>query len=242
MLEVENVSLSFNSRKILDGVSLKIGFGELVGLIGPNGAGKSTLMRIMAGVRKSQTGAALYEGKNLYEISPADLAQKLSYLAQGAAPDTPMRAELIVALGRLPHNDKNKAAIDAAMQATDVYNLKHRAFNTLSGGEKLRVLLARTLAVEAPFLLADEPIAALDPYHQLMVLELFKNMARSGKTIIVILHDLNLAARFCDRLILLDKGKTVADGQPETVLTEENLKGVYNVVAQRYDRYIGFGL
>ncbi len=238
MLELRNISLFRGSRKIIDNVSLDVRSGELVGLIGPNGAGKSTLLRVMANLARPDCGTLQLGGEKAVSLAPQIRARKLAYLAQGEAPDTPMSAELIVALGRLPHhrgqaNAADNAAIERAMAATLTVELRKRTFNTLSGGEKLRVLLARALAVEAPLLLADEPVSALDPFHQLQILHLFRALGAQNKSIVVVLHDLTLASRFCDRLLLMNEGQIIAEGSPAKVLGDKNLAHIYRISAIR---------
>ena len=198
MLDARKISVSIRDATILHDVSLTLKPGEILGLIGPNGAGKSTLMRVLANLRQPDAGTVLYQGRSGAEIAHVDLARRFAYLAQDAALETPMRADLLVGLGRLPHRGafqsrptaRDIEAVERSMAATGVAHLKARAFNTLSGGEKLRVLLARALAVEAPMLLADEPVAALDPYHRLQVMELFRTIAAKGTAIVIVLHDL----------------------------------------------------
>ena len=168
-----------------------------------------------------------------------DFAAKVAYLAQGGAVHWPLTVERIVALGRLPRlsaferiSEVDREATEAAMARTDVSHLRDRSVTTLSGGERARVMIARALAGEPQVLLADEPVAALDPYHQLQVMEFLAEFAEDGAAVLVVLHDLTLAARFCDRLVLIDAGRPVAEGPPEEVLSAENLRETYHVEAE----------
>ena len=211
-----------------------------MGVIGPNGAGKTTLLRVLANLRPPDSGRVLYDGASASQLGPTTLARHLAYLAQGTTVHWPLTVEHLVGLGRLPYRrlwrqdtSADARAVTAALRATETETLRHRTLATLSGGERMRVLLARALAVEAAALVADEPIAALDPYHQLQVMEVLRETARRGTLVVVVLHDLTLAARFCDRLVLLDAGCVVADGAPDVVLSAANLTRVYRVTVVR---------
>lgn len=239
-IEANDVSVRRGNQTILAPLSLAIDGPGLVGLIGPNGAGKSTLLRVLAGLEPTETGAVRYDGQTASMIGRDVLGCRLSYLAQSGRVHWPLKVERVVALGRLPHRqrgdaagDRDRAAVEAAMRATHVTALRNRPASTLSGGERMRVLLARALAVEAEVLLADEPIAALDPYHQLEVMDLLRDLAAAGTTVVAVLHDLSLALRYCDRLVLLSDGAMLADGAPDAVLSDANLETAYRVVAHR---------
>ncbi len=241
LLCARNVRVVVDSRHPVDGVDADIRAGEVVGLIGPNGAGKTTLLRVMAKLLEPQHGEVTFDDIPLAQITPAVFARRCAYLAQGAHAHWPLSVERVVALGRLPYldwrqapGDNDRAAIEKAMRAAEVEHLRARAVTTLSGGERMRVLLARIFASQPQIILADEPIAALDPYHQLHVMELLREHAhadRQSHAVLAVLHDLNLAARFCDRLLLMANGRVVASGAPRDVLTVENLRDVYGVNA-----------
>jgi iron complex transport system ATP-binding protein len=244
-IEARDIALSLNGTAILRGIDLTLEAGQMVGLIGPNGAGKTTLLRVLASLRPPDRGSILYNGATAAQIGHRAFARQLAYLAQGASVHWPLTVERLVGLGRLPYRRlwgngtaDDERAIAEALRVTETEAFRQRTLATLSGGERTRVLLARALAVEAVVLLADEPIAALDPYHQLHVMELLQETARQGTTVVVVLHDLTLAARFCARLVLLDAGRVVADGAPETVLSAVNLARVYRVTVLHgtYDR------
>ena len=242
-LSAKQVSLARDGNQILHNADLHIQAGELVGLIGPNGAGKSSLLRVMAGLLDADSGQVQLSTADqppqlLANISGRERAQVLAYLPQQETPAWPLQVEHLVGLGRAPWHKpmsgksaRDKQAIEHALAITELQPLRQRIVTTLSGGELQRTLLARVFAGEPKIILADEPIAALDPYHQLHVMELLAEHAQKGGAVLTALHDLSLAARFCSRLILLQNGKIVADGQPIEVLTTENLEKVYGISA-----------
>jgi iron complex transport system ATP-binding protein len=236
MVRLDRVSVTLGTRRVVEGVSAEIG-GGVIGLIGPNGAGKSTLVRAIAGLIPAE-GAILIDGNAVTDLPLRDRARRIAYLPQGQSVHWPLTIERLVALGRLPHlapfarpAAADAAVIQQALARTDLIDLRDRPFDQLSGGERARVLLARALAVEAPLLLADEPLAALDPAHQIEVMALLRAEAARGVTVIAVLHDLTIAARWCDRLLLIDQGALVADGAPRDVLTADRIASVYGVSA-----------
>jgi len=239
LLHAIDISVTLDQRLILDGVNLQLRRGECVGLIGPNGAGKTTLLRVLARLQATSHGKVLLDDKSTDVIPAPQFAKQVAYLEQGAPAHWPLRVDTVVALGRLPHlswwqrpGAADQAAIERAMVLAEVDYLHERIVTTLSGGERLRVMLARVFAAQPELILADEPVAALDPYHQLHVMELLRDHARRGGAVIAVLHDLNLAARFCDRLILLSGGKLVCAGDARAVLDAEHLRQVYGVEAR----------
>lgn len=238
LLRATGLAVALGDRPVLSGVDLAAGPGEMVGLLGPNGAGKTTLLRALAGLLARQAGSVTLDGTPLAGIPPAKLARRLAYLASGDDCRWPLAVEALVALGRLPHrtpwsrlSDRDLAAIEAAMRFTGVLDLAGRPMTQLSGGERARVLLARALAGDPGLLLADEPVAGLDPGHQLDVMALLARRAANGGTVVVALHDLTQAARYCTRLVLLAAGRVMADGSPQTVLTADNLRTAYGIEA-----------
>jgi iron complex transport system ATP-binding protein len=239
-IEARGVTVQANGATLLHPLDLTLDPGHLVGVLGPNGAGKTTLLRVLANLQRLDDGCVLYDGAPASQLGHTTLARQLAYLAQGATVHWPLTVEHLVSLGRLPYRrlwrqdaSADTRAVTAALRVTETEALRHRTLATLSGGERMRVLLARALAVEAAALVADEPIAALDPYHQLQVMEVLRETARRGTLVVAVLHDLTLAARFCDRLVLLDAGRVVADGAPDVVLSAANLTRVYRVTVVR---------
>ena len=232
------LSVRLGRHPAVSGVSAALEPGQLVGIIGPNGAGKSTLIRALLGLVRADGGAVSIDDTPIASLPRKDVARRVAYLPQGQTLHWPLMVERLVALGRMPHlgplsrlSPEDEAMIDAALARADVLHLKGRIATELSGGERARVLLARALAVGAPALIADEPLAALDPGHQLDVMDLLKGEARAGSLVVTVLHDLGMAARYCDRLLLMDKGRLVADGKPMEVLTEQRLAEVYGISA-----------
>jgi iron complex transport system ATP-binding protein len=241
-ISAHGVTVRYGGRAALAGVDCDLVSGELTGLIGPNGAGKTTLLRVLAGLQAPDSGEVRYDGRRSDELGRAALARRVAYLAQSGLAHWPLSVAHVVALGRLPHrrpfsppSAADRAAVEAALAAAELGELRERSIATLSGGERTRALLARALAVEADMLLADEPAAALDPLHQLRTMTLLREAARKGTGVVAVLHDLTLAARFCDRLIVLAKGRVVADGPP-AALTDAVLVEAYGVVALRGER------
>lgn len=236
LLSAQNISVRRGLAELLDDVSLELGTGELIGLIGPNGAGKSTLLSSLAGLEKNFTGVVQYQSQSIHQLKDAERAQQIGWMEQLSAPHWPVSVEQLVMLGRIPYLSRwqspskhDHACVDKAINATDCDNLVGRRVDTLSGGELTRVMLARVLATEPQVLLADEPIAALDIGHQLQIMDVLRNFASGEKGCVVVLHDLSLASRYCDRLVLLDQGKNVASGAPSDVLTPDKVREVYGV-------------
>jgi iron complex transport system ATP-binding protein len=237
-LQAQQVCVQLGARSVLQDVDIEIRPAQLHGLLGPNGAGKTTLLRALAGLQNLTAGHIHISGQALGDIPANQRAQRLAYLPQGTECHWPLLAREVVALGRLPHRAPWRSVplhdaerIDAAMRDADVQHLAERPIHSLSGGERSRVLLARTLATGAEILLADEPVAGLDPAHQLQVMSLLRQRAQAGATVVVVLHDLNLAARFCDQLTLLRTGQVIAQGDVNEVLAAEPLQQAYGIRA-----------
>lgn len=240
VLSAQAVSVELGGRRVLDGIDFNLKAGELVGLLGPNGAGKTTLLRALAGLQAVQQGRVQLLDQPIQDYDARDRARRMAYLPQAGQCHWPMPVEQVVALGRLPHRAPwakvpaaDSEAVHRAMDAADVAYLADRPASELSGGERTRVLLARALAVESQLLLVDEPTAGLDPAHQLTVMDVLRARAQAGIGVVVVLHDLTLAARFCHRLVLLDQGRVVADDAPAEVLTSANLRRVYAIEAHQ---------
>lgn len=242
VLEAHDISITLSGRDVLSHVGIRIAAGEILGLLGPNGAGKTTLIKVLAGLR----GPAMVrlDGVDASRLPPTARARSVAYLPQGTDSHWPMRVRDVVALGRLPHRvawaadrrgaqKRDQTAVHRALAETDVEALADRPMTALSGGERARVLLARALAVEAPVLLADEPVAHLDPGHQLQVLAMLRRRAQAGDAVVVVVHDLALASRHCDRVLVLDQGRVAAEGPPAQVLDDALLARVYNIQVAR---------
>jgi iron complex transport system ATP-binding protein len=241
LLQASNIVVQRSGKRLLDQVSLKLASGVLSGLIGPNGAGKSTLMSVLAGLVNPDSGHVQYQQQLLQDIPRKERGRLLSFLEQGGPIHWPVTVERLIALGRHPHLEpwaslsaQDQQAIDHVIDRTDCRALLTQEATTLSGGERTRVLLARALVNQPQILLADEPVAALDPAHQLQTMHLLRGQARHGKGTLVVLHDLSLAARFCDRVHLLHRGRIVAEGSPRDVLSSENLSAVYGIEVKRF--------
>lgn len=237
MLEAQQLSISLARHPIVHRVDLTLGQGEVVGLIGANGSGKSTLLRALAGLLPAREGRILLSGKPLRAHPPRHVAQTMAYLPQAAECHWPLTADRVVALGRLPYRGSSReldnAQITKALAAVDALHLRNRVVTELSGGERARVFLARALAGDPSLLLIDEPAAGLDPYHQLQLMEMLQGLAAENQGILVVLHDLGLAARFCQRLLVLHEGRLIASGAPDAVLTDQLLAKAHGVTAYR---------
>jgi iron complex transport system ATP-binding protein len=233
LLMLRDVTVRRGRRAVLDGVSAAVDGGELVGLLGPNGSGKTTLMRAALGLLPAE-GAIALGGAALGTLAARGRALRVSYIPQERSIAWAISVETLVGLGRTPHRATtaaDRAAVEKALLAMELDSLRERPATTLSGGERARVLIARALAQDAPLLLADEPTAGLDPAHALTLMAAFRGLATGGRGVLVSIHDLGLAARWCDRLLLLDHGRLAADGPPEAVLTAERLAAVYGITA-----------
>jgi iron complex transport system ATP-binding protein len=211
--------------------------GTLLGVIGPNGAGKSTLLSALACLIPYQ-GFIGWHGQSLTTWPRQQMAQQIAYLAQADQIQWPLSVWDLVALARIPHQRSrhhqvatDQAAITAALTAVGIESLRQRRLDTLSGGERARARLARLLAVQAALLLVDEPIAALDPYYRLQVMHILQRQAQQGRCVVLVVHDLTLASRFCHQLLLLHQGHAIAYGQPEQVLTTTRLADIYGITA-----------
>lgn len=234
MIEVRDLSCGYAGRNVLQSVSLQIHKGQMTGLLGPNGSGKSTLLKALSGVLQPRSGEILLQGKPLAEYSPRQRARLLACVPQrGEAPDG-MSVRDLVLLGRYPglgfwqtYGRRDFAAVDQALRETDTLHLAARRAREISGGELQRVFLARALAQEAPLLLLDEPAAGLDPAHALAASETLARRNAAGATVLMASHDLNLAALYCQRLVLLKQGQVAAQGPVAEVFTKTILESVY---------------
>jgi iron complex transport system ATP-binding protein len=240
VLAAQAVSVTLGGRQVLRDISVALPASQLVALVGPNGAGKTTLLRALAGLLPSQ-GEIVVGGDALSSLPLRERARRFAYLPQGHVVHWPLPARDIVALGRIPHgagdparlSPRDAEAVQRAMRATDVADLSERRATELSGGEKSRVALARVLAVEAPVMLADEPTASLDPRYQIEVMTNLRNAADRGMLVIVVTHDLGLAARFADKVLVLSEGRLIAQGTAAEALSAEILADVFRISAYR---------
>jgi iron complex transport system ATP-binding protein len=242
MLAAQQLEVTLSGRTVLHDVSLSLPSGQLVALVGPNGAGKTTLLHGLAGL-VSSSGTVEVNGDHLSSLPLRERAKRFGYLPQGHLVHWPLPAKDVVALGRYPHgatdparlSPRDEQAVLRAMQATNVVGFVERPVTELSGGERSRVALARVLAVEAPVVLADEPIASLDPRYQIDVMINLRIAADRGVLVVVVTHDLGLAARFSDTVLVLSDGRLVAQGKPEHALSKQILADVFRISAYRAD-------
>jgi iron complex transport system ATP-binding protein len=239
-LTAQGVSVNLSGRAVLKDISLSLVPGHLVALVGPNGAGKTTLLRALAG-RVPSRGAIEVGGDALSSLRSSERARRFAYLPQGHLVHWPLPARDIVALGRYPHGatdparltPKDAEAVLRAMRTADVMEFGDRRVTELSGGERSRVALARVFAVEAPVILADEPTSSLDPRHQIDVMKSLRAAADKGALVIVVTHDLGLAARFSDTVLVLSRGRLVSQGAPAAALSEQVMAEVFRISAYR---------
>lgn len=228
-LVAERIGVQVGERRLLHDVSLQVTGGETVIIIGPNGAGKSTLLAALAGDLILASGRVLINDREIAQLKPKQLALLRAVLPQQSVIQFAFTCREIVEMGRGPQKNAGDGdlAIDRALELVDAVELGNRMFPTLSVGEQARVSLARVLAQETPVLLLDEPTAALDLRHQQLVMQVAKRLAARGAAIVAILHDLNLAAAYADRIVLLHRGEVVADGSPWETMTEPLLEMVF---------------
>ncbi len=241
ILQADKLSVRLGAALVVDRVDLALRPGEIVALVGPNGAGKTTLVRALAGLIPAQ-GSISLDGRPLKSWPVRDRARRIAYLPQGNVFHWPLAVAEVVALGRMPHgdpftrpSDADRAAVRQALAATAIEAFAERPVTSLSGGERARVALARALATQAEVLLADEPTVSLDPRHQLVVMELLRSAAHGGAAVLAVLHDLALASRFADRVMVMDRGRLVADAAPTAALDPARLAAVFGVEAVMVD-------
>ncbi len=237
----KNLCVRRGARRVLEGVTFDLAAGEVLGLVGPNGSGKSTLMRALVGQLPAEEGEVHLLGRPLARWPARERARELAYLPQERECHAPWRVRDLVALGRLPHTGPlgragpaDAEAIERSLRALGIAHLSERAVAELSGGERARALLARALCTEARILLADEPADGLDPHFQLQLMRSLGELARAGSAVLVTLHDLALASRFCTRLLLLGEGRVLAHGAPDEVLGPPILESAYGIRAQYF--------
>ncbi|MEM3593670.1 MAG: ABC transporter ATP-binding protein [Candidatus Jordarchaeaceae archaeon] len=236
IIRVENLVFSYNKVRVLDGLTFEINRGEFVGLVGPNGSGKTTLLKCLSKVYTPQEGSIQLDGLDLRKISHLDGAKIYAVVPAEFSMDTNLSIIETVLLGRYPHLEgvwweksrDEEIALDA-MERFNVLHFGNRKLGELSSGEKQRVLIAKAIAQEARVLLIDEPVAHLDLGYQMEIMEMLKGLTEDGVTILAAMHDLNLAVKYCDKLIVLNKGKIIACGKPEEIVTQKLIEDIYGV-------------
>jgi len=236
IIQIDKVSLSFDNTAVLSDVSLNIVQGSFVGVLGPNGAGKSTLLRCIYRYLRPSSGQVLYRDKDVWSYSANQYATEVAVVLQHTPQQFRLRVYDVVALGLVPHqslfatnSDKDKSIVEDAIQQVGLSHKSTDEFESLSGGEKQRAMIARAIVQRPQLLVLDEPTSHLDVKYQIQIMELAKSL---GITVIASFHDLNLASAICDELILLDMGKIAAKGKPVEVITEQNLSDVFDVCAK----------
>lgn len=241
MVTANGLRVALSGRTILHGLTFQIPAGSFVGLLGPNGSGKTTLIRTISGVLP-YSGQLLLEGRPLQSWSRRALARRVAVVRQAPTLAFDFTVEDIVLLGRAPHKGwlepfttTDRVRVREALTAVDLANATHRLIHTLSGGEQQRVFLAQALAQEANLLLLDEPTAHLDVHYQFEFLDRVRDLVAAGRTVVAVFHDLSLAARYADRLLVLHQGYLVADGPPDEVLTEDLIARVFRMKARILD-------
>lgn len=235
LLDVHNLSVELAGTRILDNVSWSLGRGEFAAITGPNGAGKTTLLKAVLGL-VDYDGNVRLDGTDMSELTRRERAQRIAWVPQQSRIDVPLRVDDVVMQGRFAHrgllarpSSEDRRAVEEAIHTVDVSHLVDRTFPSLSGGEQRRVLIARALATEAPILLLDEPTAGLDLGHVIDLFETLNALRDTGRSIVIVIHEIGWAMRFAQRVLLLCCGQRVADGAPEDVFTDANLRSIYGV-------------
>jgi len=237
LMAAENISFTYETSLVFKDLSVSVQKQDFIGLIGPNGSGKSTLLKIMGGVLKADSGSILFKNSSVSKINKKLFAQSVSWVPQEHPMVFPFKVSEIIMMGRHPYisafSFESKEDYDItrrAMETTMTSQFADRYFNEISGGEKQRVMIASALAQNPEMMLLDEPTSALDLKYQIQILNILKNLnANHDMTLVIAMHDLNLASQFCNRLILLNEGKIVRDGTPEQVLEKNILEQVYSI-------------
>lgn len=241
-LTVSQVSFRYSpqSPAVFEDVNLKVGAGQFVGLIGPNGTGKSTFLRLLVGLRRPSSGQIILNGKDISDFAKADLAKVIAFVPQDVRMWLPFSCREVVAMGRFAHkkglsifdSSTGDEIVEKSLAETGVSHLADRLVTEISGGEAQRVRIAQALAQETQIIVLDEPTSHLDIKHQVGIMELSSRLRQRGLTVIAALHDLDMAAMYCDRLIALSHHRLAYDGTPEEVLSSESIKGVFDVHAE----------
>ncbi|AXR78087.1 ABC-type cobalamin/Fe3+-siderophores transport system, ATPase component [Natrarchaeobaculum sulfurireducens] len=237
-IDVRNVGISFGDIDVVSDVSFVVDPGELVGLVGPNGAGKTSLLRVLSGTLEPDTGTVAVDGTDLHELSSRNASRLVAVVPQDTSVSFSFDVRTVVEMGRYPHRSRfsppsatDRELVDRALERTRTAQFADRAIDDVSGGERQRVVLARAVAQDTPIMLLDEPTASLDVNHAIETLELVRDLVDDGRTVVAAIHDLDLAARYCDRLVVVANESVVADGDPADVLTSETLASAFDVSA-----------
>lgn len=238
MLQVKNLSCGYGAKEVIKSMSFSVRKGDFLGIIGPNGAGKTTLFRAITGVLSLREGNVLYKGRDISGIPPRERAREIAVMPQILEVPFAFSVEEFVLMGRFPHvgrfgtlKQNDYRVLEKSLELTDTASLRKQRLLELSGGERQRAILAQGFAQEPRLLLLDEPTAHLDIAHKIRILDIVKNLNKEfGLTVIVILHDLNLASEYCKRLLLLDEGAIYKNGSPEEILTYKNIEKVYKTI------------
>jgi iron complex transport system ATP-binding protein len=244
-LTINNLSFNYSNIPILKKINLEIGMGEVLSIVGPNGSGKSTLLKCINCILKPKHNSILIDGKDTRKLNLKELSRLMGYVPQNSTSSFPFTVFDVVMMGRKPyiHWSIGERDNEIVAQMLDFFGIGHlamRHFNELSGGEQQKVIIARALAQQPKLMLLDEPTSALDIRHQLEILCILKSLTQSNeRSVIVTMHDLNLASRFSDRMVMLKKGEIYALGTPETVLTEKNIEDVYGIKANVSTSVVG---
>ncbi|KMJ46276.1 iron-enterobactin transporter ATP-binding protein [Xenorhabdus khoisanae] len=238
-LKAHDLSLAYGKRTIINGVNLAIHDGEFSVIIGPNGCGKSTLLRAISRSMQPQRGEVLLDGTNIHHHKPKSVARELSLLTQGAVVTEALTIYELVSRGRYPYQSflrqwsaEDERVVNEALKAVDLWDMSHKLVSELSGGQRQRAWFAMTLAQQTPIILLDEPTTYLDISHQIELLDLCQGLHRQGKTLVLVLHDINLALRYASRLIMIKDGQVYAEGVPEEIVTVQNITDVFGLACR----------
>ena len=248
MLKVKDLCFSYRERPVLKDVDLEVRKGEVVGILGPNGCGKTTLLKLLNRNLRPESGRVWMEDKDLEEVSKKEIARHIAVVPQGNEIRFAFTVRDIVMMGRMPflqqfqgESSEDARIVEEAMRKTNISEFADRYINTMSGGERQRVIIARAIAQKPEIILLDEPTLHLDINHQFEVLDLVKRLSKEeGLTVVIVSHDLPMVMRYCDRIVLIHDHKVFADGTPDEILTRENMKTVFNIDAVlEYDSTLG---